>query len=578
MAETDYAPENTQSATDTMGGAPYSLPCPAEELYESLAKYRQQVIDTARLMASITIPSVYPPMGYRTGNNIDESNQSIGAMCVNTLASKLMFMALPPDRPVLRFEPIEHKLGNEIKQNPKLWTTIQIALNALEQEHRSRLETTNIRSAYIGAVKQNLVAGNFLWEHLKLDFPVYHTMDHYVVKRNNHGEQLLTILKRRVMLMDLDPEIRKQVNSIQPRTKGLNVKDYEEELDVYAVCKRIDDSGAHDGYAWEYWEEYEGQLLEGTEVTVDYDIPPLYAAWMIPVYGQNWGRSYCEEYRGDLFIADGHSKAINDGAAIASLILMFLKAGSRTSAKQIRKAGNMSLLTGQADDLTAFHLEKQADFQFVSNNLEAVVKRLGRSFLLVSSVQRQAERVTAEEWKELAQEIDQATGGLYSENAQTFQRHVIRRAVTLHNEEDKQLPKLPPGIFRVAVITGIEAMGRSIEGQNLMRATQGITQTYGPEALAKYTDPLEFIRRVYVSENVKQDGLVLDQDTVAQNMAAQEQKQQKALMLQHGTGPAINAMGKQAELLNKAVGAENANPSLPPPGGQPAVPPTTGQQ
>lgn len=565
------------------GEVAYTLPCSAEELYDSRSKFRQLVINTARQMASITIPSVYPPLGFIPGSNIDESNQSIGAMCVNTLASKLMFMALPPDRPVLRFEPIEHKLGAEIKSNPKLWTQIQIALNALEQEHRSRFETTNMRSAYVGATKLFLIAGNILWEHLKLDFPVYHRMDNYIVVRNNQGEQLLVILKRCVELLTLSKHLKGQIYSIKPELRpkaggaaSSAAQKYDETVDIYAVCKRRTDAkGEH---YWEYWEEFEGNLLDGTEYEADYEDVPLYAAWMIPTYGEDWGRSYCEEYRGDLFRADALSKAINDGAALASLILLFLKAGARTSPKQIRKAENMSLLTGQADDLSAFHLEKTADFSFVSKEIEETVRRLGRAFLLVSSVQRQAERVTAEEWKEMAEEIDQATGGMYSELAQTFQRHVIRRAVALHNAEDKQLPKLPKGIFRVAVITGIEAMGRTIEGQNLMRATQGIEQLYGPEVLAKYTDPLEFIRRVYVSENVKQDGLVLDPETVAKNMADQQRMLAQRTLLEKGTAPAVAAMGKAAPALGQAVNAEQNDPSQPPPGGAPALPPQTGQQ
>jgi hypothetical protein len=560
---------------NSLQGAPYTLPAKAEELYNHLTKYRQQVWYNAIDMAAVTIPSVYPPLGYRTGMNIDESNQSIGAMCVNTLASKLMFMALPPDRPVLRYTPIEHRLGQAIQQNPQLWTQIQIALNSLEQEHKSRLEATNIRSAYVGMVKHLLVGGNVCWEHMKMDSPVYHCMDTYVVKRNPQGEQLLVILKRCLNIMDLDQDVQDMVKRLAPSKFRDKKQEYEEYVDIYAVCKRCtDDKGNH---YWEYWEEFEGELIPDTEYECDFEIPPLYAAWMIPVYGQNWGRSYCEEYRGDLYLVDGHSKAINDGAAMASLILMFLKAGSRTSAKQIKKAQNMSLMSGQADDLSAFKLDKTADFGFVNQNLESAVKRLGRAFLLVSSVQRDAERVTAEEWKEMAEEIDQATGGLYSELAQSIQRHVIRRAVALHNEEDKQLPKLPAGLIRTEVVTGIEAMGRTIEGQNLMRALQGYEQLYGPQALQENTDPAEALRRILVSENVKQDGLALDPQAAAQKKQQMQADAAKMTMLNKGTGPAIQAMGKSTPALGQAINQENADPGTPPPGNAPALPPQTGQ-
>ncbi len=582
MAQQDQSGASYQHTGGTDEPA-YTLPCSAEELYEARAKYRQQVIDMARYLASITIPSVYPPMAYRTGDMIDGQNQSANAMFVNALASKMMFMALPPDRPVVRFEPIEHKLGAELKANPKLWTAIQIGLNNLEQEHRKRFEATNLRSAYVQSLKQAIVAGNWLWEHLKLDTPVVHQMENYIVVRNKQGEQLLVILKRCVELLTMPKRLKDQLYAIKPDLKArmegtggaAKTTRYDETVDIYAVCKLRADGGGKP--YWEYWEEYEGELLDGTQFEADFEDVPLWAGWMIPVYGQDWGRSYCEEYLGDLKKVDALSKSVDDGAAVASLILLFLKAGSRTSAKQIRNAGNMTLLSGQADDLTAFHLDKTADFSFINTELEATIKRLGRAFLLVSSVQRKGERVTAEEWKEMTDEINEATGGLYAELAQSYQRHVIRRAVSLHNEEDKQLPKLPPGIFRVAVITGYEAMGRSIEGENLMRGTQGIVQLMGPQVAARYIDPLEFIRRVYVSENVKQDGLVLSQDTVDQKDAQMKQDMMRQTLMEKGTGPAISAVAKASPMLNQAVTAEQNDPTKPPPGGVPALPPTTGQ-
>lgn len=565
----EYRHGNTPST-----GPAFSLPVNAEEMYEHLTKYRQEVVYNAIDMAAITIPSVYPPLGFRTGMNIDEANQSIGAMCVNTLASKLMFMALPPDRPVVRFEPIIHKLGQAMQQNPGLWTQITIALNTLAQEHRARFETTNMRAAYVGMVKLLLISGNVLWEHLKLDFPVFHKMDQYVVKRNNQGEQLLVILKRSVAIMDLDDDVKDMVRRLAPAKFADKRSEYQEYVDIFAVCKRCTD--ANGKHYWEYWEEFEGECIPDTDYESDYETPPLYAAWMIPVYGQNWGRSYVEEYRGDMYLVDGHCKAINDGAAVASLILMFLAPGARTSQRQIKKAKNMSLLTGKADDITAFHLDKTADFDFVTKNLESATKRLGRAFLLVSSVQRDAERVTAEEWKEMADEIDQATGGMYSELAQSVQRHVISRAVALHNEEDKTLPKPPPGVIRMSVVTGLEAMGNTVEGDNLMRALQGVETLLGQPGMA-YIDSGEGVRRIMVSQNVNQDGLVkTDQDVAAMKQQSQ-QDAMKAEMVSKGTGPAVAGMAKTAPGLAAGIQAQQQNPNTPPPGGQPALPPTTGQ-
>jgi hypothetical protein len=386
-----------------------------------------------------------------------------------------------------------------------------------------------------------IVAGNVCWEHLKLNTPIYHPLTTYVVKRNGQGEQLFVILKRRVDVMDLDDDIQDMVHRLKPATeKG---KEWEQQVDIYCVCKRVKDPTDPSGFSWEYWEEFEGEMIPDTEFDADFDAPPLYAAWMIPVYGQNWGRSYCEEYRGDLVAIENFSASIGDGAAAASLILLFLNPGARTSAKAIRDANNMELFTGKAEDLSMFKTDKMSDFQFVTATLEKHIQRLGRAFLLISSVQRQAERVTAQEWALMAREIDEAMGGVYSELAQSFQRQVVNRFVVLHNEDAKTLPKLPPGIFRVAVITGIEAMGRSIEGESLTKATGTLVELTKGEALKEY-DIRTLTERILISEGVKLDGLLMTEEAKAQREQGMKQQAMQQTLLEKGAGPAIQAAGK----------------------------------
>jgi hypothetical protein len=554
------------------GQGQYTLSAPAADLYAHLSKYRQQVIDKGREMASITIPSVMPPDGYRTGQNISEENQSVGALCVNTLASKLQYMGLPPDRPLVRFQPVDSRLKQQLLANPSIATMIQVALAKLELTHRERFEVTNMRAAYMGILKLLLVGGNGLWEHMRLDFPVFHTPLNYVVRRNPRGEQLLVILKRKMDMMDLDPDIKAMVYAKTPELAKVTSgkEEYETLIDIYCICKRVPDGTKKDAYLWEYWEEYEGERITGSEFESDYETPPLYAAWMIPVYGQNWGRGYCEEYQGDLYKVEGLEAAMNDGSALASLVLLFLKAGARTSIKQVKAAPNLAVLPGEASDLSAFQLNKGPDFQFVNTNLETAIKRLGRAFLLVSSVQRKGERVTAEEIRDMTDEIEEATGGLYTEVAQSLQRHVVRRAVALHNEEDKGLTKLPPGIFRVAVVTGVEAMGRTIEAQNLERAI-GQTQQLFPEKARYYIKPGDAIRRIFSGESINQDGLIASDEEAQAAEQGEQQAAAKQTMIKQGTGPAAAALAKTMTPDQMAhvqqlggTGPSQASPTAPP--------------
>lgn len=532
---------------------PYSLGEPAQAVYQRLSAERSSPVDTARDMAHLTIPSEFPPEGYKTGDKIGANNQSIGAWCINTLASALMFMAFPPGRPMLRFEPVEHKLSEEIKQDPQLWGKVKLALARKEIEHRKRAETTPLRSTYTAHLKQLLVAGNCLWQHEKLDNPIAHRMDTYVVKRDAKGQALFSILEETVSLAGMEEDHREVVKT-RLSDKLKDVPLWEQTAKIYTVCKLDTEDGER---VWHYWQEHEGEVLPGTEVTADFDNPPMYPDWLIPVYGQDWGRSYCEQYRGDLYIVEANSSSLNDGAAIAALCLLFVKPGSRTSAKQVKEAQNLAVLSGSADDITVFRMDKSADFQFVSNHLEQAVRRLSRAFLLQTAIVRDAERVTKEEIARLGNELDKAMGGLYSELAQRTQRHVVLRVVRLHEEEDKSLPPVPEDLIRISVVTGIDALGATTEEDALVSLGGTINAVFGPGTAAKIMDPSDFTRRLSAEKGIQPEGLIKSPEALAQEEEAAMQAAQQQTLLDKAAGPLAGQVGR-------ALGDQlSTNPSQP---------------
>jgi hypothetical protein len=544
--------------------AEYSLGCPAEEMYTHLSRCRQQVVDAGRRLARITIPSVFPPDHYKTGDHIGTNNQSFNALCVNTLASKLMFMALSPFRPILRYQPIEHKLQKDIAQQPDLWSIVQEALGKLEIEHRQRLEATHVRSQYVGALKVLLVAGNVCWEHIDINNPVYHLPNKYVVKRSAKGDPLITIVEDQLDWVDLDPDVRDLVKAKMPEEWGKK-PEYERTCVIYRVCRLVKDGETKEPY-WEYWEEFKGEIIPDTEFKAEFDAPPLWPAWMIPVPGQNWGRAYCEEYEGDLLRVEKLEESSNDAAAIASLLWFFLEPGARTSRKQLLKSPNLAVLAGKSTDVSAGPDlgQKIRDLTFLEQAVQRTAQRLGRAFLLASSIQRDAERVTAEEWGAMTKEIDEAMGGLYSELGQGFQSLVIRRFVALHHDDDPGLPKLPDKYFRVAIVSAIDSMGRAAEGENLVKTTATSLEMFKEEA-GRRINIDEFLRRLFTSAAIPQQGLLKS----PQEVMAERQQEMRAAMTQEavraGAGPAAQALAKAAPVA-MAAGAQQPQPdgSAPP--------------
>lgn len=516
----------------------YTLGQPAEALYNQGVGEREKVLWMARRMAELTDPAIMPPEDYEAGDDLPGNNQSIGSQCVANLASKLMFMAFPPGQPMARIEPVETKLQPDIDKDPQLYSAVQLALSRTEQSHRKRLETTPMRTAYVGLMNLLLVAGNGLWKQIDIESPTYHKPDCYVVQRDTAGHPIHTIHKERVKVMTLDEDVRAAVLAEDPEL--LDLDDWQREADIYSVCKLKVGHNSGDK-SWLYWQEYKGQLLEGTEIETDYEDCPMWPCWIVPVYGKNWGRSYCEKYRGDLYTMESLASAGNDGAALAAWALLFVKPGTRTSLKQVREAKNLDILHGSAEDLTVFRSDKTADLNFVGGREQLVARRLSAAFLLQSSLQRDGERVTAEEISRLGVELDQGMGGLYTAVAQGNQRVIVRRFMYLHEESNKDLPKLPKGVVDVAVVTGVDALGRSTESTSLRRFVGTMREAF-PAKAELILDATDFARRLAAADGIKPDGLVRKEEDVAAEQEGMQQQAMQAEMLK-GATPALAKAG-----------------------------------
>lgn len=506
------------------GSDTFTLSLKACDLYKTEAAKRSSVEDQAEKMARLTIPSIFPPEHYQTGDPMTGNNQSAGAQALNNLASKLMFVAFPPAQAALRYEPIEYKVQQQVDQNPQLWANMQLALSRLALTHTKRFEATSMRTAYNGYVKQLLAAGNGLWKQVKLNTPTFHTMRHYIVVRDNSGEPVLTIHEEKVKVMTLAQDIQDLIYRETPDLKKKH--EWDREVFIHSVCKlKVDGDGDDEDKSWLYWQEYEGQYIEDSGVETDYEDCPMWPGWLIPVYGQNWGRSYCEEYAGDLFALESLGSALNDGSSLAAWALTFVKPGSRTSIRSVRDARNLDMLPGDAADVTVLTSQKTADLNFVLAWFTNVVRRVAAAFLLQASIQRDGERVTAEEIRRLAGELDQAMGGLYTEIAQGSQRRILKRAIRLHEEENEDLPEVPEEIISVQVITGVDALGRSTESNSLISFAKVIGDLF-PQQAHTILDALNFANRLAATEGIKPDGLVKSQEQVAGE--TQQQQQQAA--------------------------------------------------
>ena len=150
--------------------------------------------------------------------------------------------------------------------------------------------------------------------------------------------------------------------------------------------------------------------------------------------------------------------------------------------------------------------------------------------MLQSSVQRNGERVTAEEIRYLASELEDTLSGIYSILSQEFQLPYVNRKIDVLTKA-KKLPKLPESIVKPTIVTGMEALGRGHDLRKLDLFIQGMAQALGPEVLQQYVNLQDYIKRRATALGIETEGLIKTEEQIAQEM---QQAQMQQMMMQAG--------------------------------------------
>ena len=177
---------------------------------------------------------------------------------------------------------------------------------------------------------------------------------------------------------------------------------------------------------------------------------------------------YVEEYIGDLRSLEALTRAIVEGSAASSKVLFLVRPNGTTKQATLAQAPNGAIVQGDANDVTTLQVQKYNDFRVAQETALRITERLQFAFLLNSAVQRNAERVTAEEVRYMAQELETALGGVYSILSQEFQLPLVKLLLA-RLERTGKMPKMPKDAVKPQIVTGIEALGR---GQDLNKLSQ----------------------------------------------------------------------------------------------------------
>mgnify|MGYP003131848640 CR=1 FL=1 len=510
----------------------------AKALYTELETTRFPFLERARDCSRVTLPTVVPDEGITSHKKFPTPYQGVGARGVNNLASSLLLSLLPPNAPFFRLV-LDDQALKQLEGAPDIKTEVEQSLASIEKAVMKEVEVNNIRVALFECLKQLIIAGNCL-----LHFPdeggvrVF-PMSRYVIKRDPMGNPLHMVTKESVSPLALPEEIRNAI----PTDSISN-----DSVDLY-TCIHREPNGKCTVY-----QEVGDAEIPGTRGTYNKDEVPFLPLRMYRVEGEDWGRSYVEQYLGDLRSLEGLTQAIVEGAAAASKILFMVSPNGTTRARTLAKSPNGAIVEGSAADVTVLQSQKSADLSIAASTAQTITDRLAYAFLLTESTVRRAERVTAEEIRLVTQSIERQLGGAFSLLSQELQLPLVNRMMK-RLQKKKKLPKLPKKYISPAIITGIEALGRGNDLNRLDFFLQGMAQTVGAEAIGQFVNMREYIKRRATALGIDTLGLI---KTEEQLMQEAQQAQQDAVVQQYG-GQVMDIADKQfreAQQLEAAKEAE----------------------
>lgn len=516
--------------------------------YESMKQDRQPYLEKAKLAAKYTIPSLIVDNTNKQNaiKQIETPNQSVGADGINNLASKVILTMLPPNQTFFKFSMDDLVIKQQAElagiTSSQYQTELNKGLSRVEKMLLDYQEQLADRVCAGEAIKHLYIAGNVFLVHDPKEGLKYYPLDRFCVKRDYCGNVIKAITEETISLYSLPEEVQElvmmKVLERKVKDKETAKRLEEEELTLYTVFRR---KQKH----WEIYQECEGVELPTSRGKYPIDVCPFIALRYVRIDGESYGRGLVEEYIGDISYLDTLSLAIKQASLAGSKLVMLVNPNGLTKIKHLAEAKNGGFALGRVEDVQPLQANKYYDLQVAQAEADKIERRLNRIFVMKAAIQRDAERVTAEEIRQMAQDLEEALGNHYSIMCKDFQRAYVK--ITFFHLKKEKKNALPDLIrdknVKLTVTTGLEALGRSSDLNKLVTFLDIMTKI--APALQQLGGKVEKVANdVAASLNLDIEGMFYsEEERQEQAQAMQQQELLKTV--------APNAVNKYGDMLLK---------------------------
>jgi hypothetical protein len=419
-------------------------------MWTQMSATKSALMTRCERYAQLTIPKICLRDGF-VPESTDQAHdfQSVGAQALNHATNKAMMVLFPPSRPFFVLEPDAAVLA-DLAQAGADANDLSAIFASKEQEATRYMQASGQRNKLHTAVKHLICTGNVLLDLSEQEMRVM-GLRYFCVKRTVRGKLYRLVICESVQFDELDPDIQALIQK-KPSSP-------EHKVSLYKWVQRMPNGD----YTMSQWvdEQRLPQAYNGKWSEVDLPFHAL--AWDL-ADESDYGTGLVEEYVGDFEALSGMAESVVGGAILALEQRWLVNPTGMTQPEDLNNSKNGDALPGVPADVAP---TQGGNPQAVLAGLEVLNRweqRIARGFLLLSAIRRDAERVTAEELRQDAQELETAWGGVYSMLGVTLQKPVARWALRGIDMDIKGTK------LEATPITGLDALGRNSELDKLRYA------------------------------------------------------------------------------------------------------------
>jgi len=503
--------------------------------FERLDSRRTNKLQRGQDCARLTVPGLYPEEGFTETMELPDVYSSLPARGVMALASRMVSAIYPLNQtPFFNLEIDQQYVPQGVDQTETL-----TQLSRLDRKIMDKLASTNLRQELFVLFQHLIVIGDALFQCTDdYQFRV-HRVDHYVVQRYPDGRVYRIILREWV-----DPDAIPESWSYDSKMDDYGSPESGPSPDHKPYFTEV--LWNPDSKKWTVTVEFCGQVVDSGTYDVNPYIPQVWSR----IAGEDYGRSLCEEHIGDIRTLESLTKSLVEAASANAEFRIGVDPTGITEVSDLQSTENGDFVPARQADVFAIQLAKQIDLGPMAAVRQDLTQNLARTFLLQSSVQRSGDRVTATEIREVAQELDQTLGGIFSGMARDIQIPIVRRCMVLM-ARDRLLPKdlvslvTSDKMLTLKVRTGLEALNREVQNSMLAQWANVVGQV---QAVQPYIDWYGWAVKWTSSFGLEPVGLVKTPQQLQDEQQQQARQSIEAMTAQQ----MISSLGGIAETQAKA--------------------------